>query len=111
MLDDDRKTELLERLCESIEALAETLKGAASSARQFEDEILSEAEVSELIGFKVRSKQIQWLQQRGWIHELSACGRPIIGRTYLRQKLGAQLPGSEQPDPDPVWTLDMSKVK
>jgi len=51
-------------------------------------EILSSEEVEELTGRKLHRKQIEWLRKRGWIYETNAAGRPIVGRHYLRAKLG-----------------------
>ena len=55
-------------------------------------EILTADEVSDITGRKTFGKQIEWLRHRGWIFEINAAGRPIVGRYYLRAKLGGNTP-------------------
>lgn len=49
---------------------------------------LSKEEVADLTGFKLHSKQCAWLRGNGWVFELNANRRPIIGRAYAMQRLG-----------------------
>ncbi|WP_448683883.1 DUF4224 domain-containing protein [Pseudomonas nicosulfuronedens] len=107
--------EVLERLCGSVDALSEAMRrsgleldeGIGLASR----EILTEKEVANLTGFKARSRQIKWLQERNWQHELSGGGRPIVGREYLRQRLsGGKTKGGPQLHLS-TWQPDFSKVK
>lgn len=111
MLPNDRITELLEHLCESVDSLTEAIRGASygedAPDNPFYREMLTEQEVVNLTGFKVRARQIKWLQDRGWTYALSAGGRPIVGREYLRYKLGGARPKTE---PNPQWVPDFSNI-
>ena len=108
----DQIVALLARLCDSMDALSEAVSTSANIPDTPDDpaytEILTEAEVANLTGLKSRARQIKWLQDQGWKHALAAGGRPIIGREYLRYKLGGVKPKVE---PAPQWTLDLSKIK
>lgn len=111
MSNSDRIAHLLERLCESVDSLTKAVRGGAygqdTPDNPFYREILTEQEVVNLTGLKVRSRQIKWLQDRGWKYELSAGGRPIVGREYLRYKLGGVKPKA---DPTPRWMPDFSNI-
>lgn len=107
----DQIASLLDRLCTSVEILAEALKGATygqdTPDNPFYREMLTEQEVVNLTGLTIRARQIKWLQDRGWTYVLSAGGRPIVGREYLRYKLGGIRPTAE---PKPQWVPDFSKI-
>lgn len=45
-------------------------------------------EVAQLTGYKVISRQIDWLRAKGWRFELNAIRRPIIARSYAEKMLG-----------------------
>ncbi|BCA30166.1 DUF4224 domain-containing protein [Metapseudomonas otitidis] len=111
---DQRIADLLERLCESVESLSKAIRSTGKQAAPFDGEIfreiLTEEEVASLTGLKSRSRQIRWLRENGWIHESAAGGRPLVGRLYLKQKLGGRV-GPDQKAPAPTWTLDLSKIK
>lgn len=111
---DQRIADLLERLCESVESLNKAISSAGIAPFAMDDdisrEILTEEEVANLTGLKTRSRQAKWLRENGWVHELSAGGRPLICRLYLRQKLGC-VNSAKHKAFGPTWTLDLSKIK
>lgn len=79
-----------------------------------ETEILSDDELAELTGYKARGWQRRWLLDRGWTFVESRSGRPLVGRQYVRMKLGVTLqvvPFMPPPAAAPVWTPDISKVR
>ncbi len=79
-----------------------------------ETEILSDEELTELTGYKARGYQRRWLQERGWVFVESRSGRPLVGRQYVRMKLGVTLEVvSMAPIPPitPAWTPDITKVR
>jgi Domain of unknown function (DUF4224) len=45
-------------------------------------------EVAQLTGYKLTSRQIDWLRAKGWRFELNAIKRPIIARSYAEKMLG-----------------------
>lgn len=45
-------------------------------------------EVVELTGFKLTSRQVEWLRAKGWRFELNANRRPIVARRYAEKMLG-----------------------
>ncbi|PYC28780.1 DUF4224 domain-containing protein [Pseudomonas mosselii] len=77
-------------------------------------EILSDEELAELTGYKARSYQRRWLEERGWTFVETHSGRPLVGRYYVRMKLGVGLgimPTASPPPVVPAWTPDISKVR
>lgn len=97
-------------LAESARRLVELLDHPGSASDPACREILTEEEVANLTGYKVRTRQIKWLQDRGWRHELSGGGRPIVGREYLRHKLSG---GKAKADPQlhlSTWQPDFSNI-
>ena len=78
-----------------------------------ETEILSEEELADLTGYKLRGHQRQWLKKRNWVFVESRGGRPLVGRIFARMKLGAVSPTLANPNPPPAtptWTPDFSRV-
>ncbi|MBA6066139.1 DUF4224 domain-containing protein [Pseudomonas mosselii] len=77
------------------------------------NEILSNEELTELTGYKARGYQRRWLEERGWVFVETRSGRPLVGRYYVRMKLGVGLEVAPiAPPPDtPVWMPDISKVR
>ncbi|MFV3406362.1 DUF4224 domain-containing protein [Pseudomonas sp. NY15463] len=74
-------------------------------------EILSD---EELTGYRARSYQRRWLEQRNWVFVETRSGRPLVGRHYVRMKLGMSLgvmPTASPPPVVPAWTPDISKVR
>lgn len=79
-----------------------------------EAEILTDEELAEMTGYKARKWQRRWLEERHWHYVVSRGGRPLVGRAYMRVKLGlGQPPGYATPPPlpAPTWTPDFSRVK
>ncbi|ESW39311.1 TPA: DUF4224 domain-containing protein [Pseudomonas putida] len=79
-----------------------------------ETEILSDEELAELTGYKARGYQRRWLEERGWVFVETRSGRPLVGRHYVRMKLGVTLevvPVAPPPPTAPTWTPDISKVR
>lgn len=79
-----------------------------------ETEILSDEELVELTGYKARGYQRRWLKERGWVFVETRSGRPLVGRHYVRMKLGVTLevvPLAPPPPTIPAWTPDISKVR
>ncbi len=80
-------------------------EGTAMSLSEF----LSPDELTELVGKKVVSKQIEWLENHHWNYETNAAGRPIVGRVYARLRLAGVHP-TRTTVSDPAWSLDLSNV-
>ncbi|UWS65417.1 DUF4224 domain-containing protein [Pseudomonas mosselii] len=79
-----------------------------------QNEILSEEELAELTGYKIRGHQRRWLNDRNWLFVESRGGRPLVGRQYVRMKLGAPFEAASLTPPPPAtsaWTPDISKVR
>ena len=78
-----------------------------------ETEILSDEELVELTGYKARGYQRRWLKERGWVFVETRSGRPLVGRHYVRMKLGVTLEvvPMAPPPATPTWTPDISKVR
>ncbi|MCO7595000.1 MULTISPECIES: DUF4224 domain-containing protein [Pseudomonas] len=79
-----------------------------------ETEILSDEELAELTGYKARGYQRRWLEERGWVFVETRSGRPLVGRHYVRMKLGVALEVVPMKPPlpaAPTWTPDISKVR
>ena len=49
---------------------------------------LTPVELEELTGYKINSKQVQWLAARGWRYEVSAIGRAKVSRSYCEARMG-----------------------
>lgn len=79
-----------------------------------ETEILSDEELVELTGYKARGYQRRWLEERGWVFVETRSGRPLVGRHYVRMKLGMTLEivsMAAPPPAPPAWSPDISKVR
>lgn len=80
-----------------------------------ENEILSDEELAEITGYKTRAGQRRWLTKRGWNYVESRGGRPLVGRHYLRTRLGECPVGIMQLQPPQLptsaWTPDFSRVQ
>ncbi len=48
---------------------------------------LAPKEVEEITGRRQHKRQIEWLVARGWKHEVSAGGRPIVLRAEMERKM------------------------
>ncbi|WP_223431554.1 DUF4224 domain-containing protein [Pseudomonas sp. GL-B-26] len=78
-----------------------------------EAEILSDEELTALTGYKARAYQRRWLLDRQWVFVESRGKRPLVGRIYVRMKLGMLSPAIVDPTPPlaiPEWTPDFSRV-
>ena len=76
-------------------------------------EILSDEELADLTGYKLRTHQRKWLKDRNWVFIESRGGRPLVGRMFARMKLGMVNATIADPNPPPArqpWTPDFSKV-
>lgn len=49
---------------------------------------LSTDEVVTLTGFRLPSRQVEWLKRKGWRFELNGNRQPIIARKYAEKMLG-----------------------
>ncbi len=55
---------------------------------------LTSDEICELTGRKLRSAQLRWLMDRGWIFETNAAGKPLVLRSYVDRRLGGAPKGT-----------------
>jgi len=79
-----------------------------------ETEILTDDELAELTGYKARAFQRRWLDDRDWVYVETRGKRPLVGRQYMRMKLGIMPPSSNIASPTPTqtaWTPDFSRVR
>jgi hypothetical protein len=53
---------------------------------------LTSDEVGTLTGFKLHTRQVEWLRKKGWRFEISGNRRPIIARKYAEKMLGCGAP-------------------
>ncbi|MGV0959282.1 MAG: DUF4224 domain-containing protein [Limnohabitans sp.] len=53
---------------------------------------LTTEEVSVLTGFKSLTRQVEWLQAKGWRFEINGNRRPIVARKYAENMLGCGTP-------------------
>jgi len=77
-------------------------------------ELLTEAELASITGYRRPREQQRWLDAERWRYALSGAGRPIVGRFYARLKLAGLNPGlllaaAERPHDE--WQMDLGKVK
>lgn len=66
-------------------------------------DILSSKEVREITGTSRKAQQIEWLEARGWPHEVNHFGLPVVLRSVALDRLGGE------PEPE-TWTLDPANV-
>lgn len=72
-------------------------------------EILADDEIAAITGYLTPSRQIEWLNQNGWQHVLTAARRPVVGRVYARLKLAGIKPSASNSVAE-TWTLDLARV-
>ncbi|MNJ32177.1 hypothetical protein D3C77_268350 [compost metagenome] len=72
-------------------------------------EILADEEIAAITGYLLPSRQIEWLNQNGWQHVLTAARRPVVGRVYARLKLSGIKPSASNAIAE-TWTLDLARV-
>ncbi|MCY1276889.1 hypothetical protein D3C76_1088690 [compost metagenome] len=75
-----------------------------------ESEILSDEELAEITGYKLRAWQRRWLKDHNWHFVESRGKRPLVGRQYARMKLGAQPATAVPAQSKPTWTPDFSRI-
>lgn len=51
---------------------------------------LTPEEVSTLTGFRLPSRQVQWLRTKGWRFEINGNRQAIVARKYAEKMLGCQ---------------------
>jgi hypothetical protein len=74
-------------------------------------ETLTDEELEAITGYKIPSKQREWLTRNDWVHRLSRANRPVVGRIYARMMLAGVKPASTKASPaQEAWSLDLSKV-
>ena len=64
--------------------------------------LLSPEEVADLTGYCYPSKQMTWLCENGYKHEVGGDGKPKLLRTYVYSRLGGMV---EQSSPEPKLHL------
>lgn len=64
------------------------------------DFFLTSDELGTLTGFKMHSRQVEWLRTKGWRFEINGNRRPIVARKYAEKMLGcgAQEPATYTPN-------------
>jgi hypothetical protein len=72
-------------------------------------ETLADEELAVITGYRVPSRQIDWLNMNGWKYVLTGARRPIVGRLYARLKLAGVNPSATNAVAE-TWTLDLSRV-
>ncbi|MDN7142719.1 DUF4224 domain-containing protein [Pseudomonas sp. JQ170] len=72
-------------------------------------EVLAEEEIAAITGYQIPSRQIEWLNQNGWRHVLTAARRPVVGRIYARLKLAGVKPSISNTVAE-TWALDLARV-
>ena len=70
-----------------------------------ESEFLTADELAEITGRKHTAHQREWLDRNGWTYVVNACGRPIVGRWYARQKLAGITPAASGQSWKPDFSL------
>lgn len=113
MSDDDHITMLLGDVSQGLATLSVAIEDLAAQINQGMEptslEILSEADLAGITGYKLPSRQIEWLVANRWQHVLTGANRPVVGRVYARLKLAGVKPTAAHAVAD-TWTLDISKV-
>lgn len=66
---------------------------------------LTGAELADLTDFKQAGRQLRWLRDHGWAHEVGATGRPKVARSYFNMRMGGTFmptgSATERVGPDP----------
>lgn len=78
--------DLLKALADHV--AREILEGRKSHALTL---TLTQEELADLTDYKTSKKQIEWLQEHGWVFEGSYSGRPKVDRTYYLMKMGVDV--------------------
>ena len=79
---------------------------------EIQQETLSEDELYAITGWKLPSKQREWLTLNKWKHSLNRANHPVVGRIYARMMLAGIDPASAAKNAPPrdEWLIDLSKV-
>lgn len=72
-------------------------------------ETLDDDELVAITGYRLPSKQIDWLTRKGWQFVTNGANRPVVGRVYARLKLAGVKPSTVNAVAQP-WALDLSSV-
>jgi len=62
---------------------------------------LDDAELTQLTGWKMKSRQIQWLRQNGIPFRVNATGHPVVTRSAVEARQAAAAPAQTE---RPRWT-------
>lgn len=66
---------------------------------------LTRDELRELTGSPIRRRQIDWLREHAWRHEIDVHGWPVVSRAYYeRRMIGAIEPQPRRPVAAPDFT-------
>lgn len=66
---------------------------------------LTPDELQDLTGYRRPSGQREWLQERTWVFEVDAKGRPKVLRSYAEGKMGAKTASPK------AWKPDFSDLR
>ena len=61
---------------------------------------LTATELAELTGYKLPAYQRRWLLARGWPHEVSAGGKPVVAREFASKALGVTMASPQKAVPN-----------
>lgn len=50
--------------------------------------LLDAGELEAVTGFRLASRQITWLQKKGWRFEVNGARKPVVARRYAEKMLG-----------------------
>lgn len=64
---------------------------------------LSKDELVTLTGFRLPTRQANWLRRKGWRFEINANRQPVIARKYAEKMLGCG--GSDEPFFEPNFAM------
>lgn len=65
------------------------------------EQLLTSKELADLTGRRQPARQRAWLVRYGWIHAVSADGRPVVARAYFERRMtGASSTPSPTDEPD-----------
>jgi len=76
---------------------------------EFQSETMADEELATITGYRIPSKQIQWLTENHWEFVLTGARRPIVGRVYARMKLAGVTPSAVNTTAE-TWSLDLANV-
>lgn len=65
---------------------------------------LDDDDVAQLTGYSKKSKQVEWLDRRCWMFEISRLGKVKVLRKYAEMKLGMPIDNSQAKSTEPDFT-------